>query len=396
MSEYSLSRRIVFACLIISMILVLGIVWQNAIYVSGNSDDRGLIGDLNNDGKVDSTDYILMRRYLLEIISDLPVPDKIWSADLNDDGKIDSTDAILMRRFLLEIISEFPKKADVIPTPIPSPTTTPRPTPIPVPVGDESSEVNVKKGEIFNYVFKANNIESGDIINIYRYTVTYNPEELEVIDLCSETYEKIMTPQWVKGTDIIIEDFNPTNGKIVFSTEKFINDTQKLSGAINSIKFRSNISGISKIDYTVERVSHIFYRDIVIGVYSFLSGGRNFSVYNRGANKSISFKTKITPQVRLTFYSDLVDVYVVGNSGSYSSYVGTVTRDVINIIITCMFPLIEENKDLGVELKIINNSDKRIRINLEDHSDRVTILDRNGNEITKYNNDENVICYSAY
>lgn len=74
-----------------------------------NVDDgsgSGMLGDLNGDQLINSTDYIYMRRYLIGVISDFPV-DNDLAADLNSDGYINSTDYILMRRYLLGIINEF-------------------------------------------------------------------------------------------------------------------------------------------------------------------------------------------------------------------------------------------------------------------------------------------------
>ncbi|TYQ17724.1 UNVERIFIED_CONTAM: endoglucanase [Acetivibrio alkalicellulosi] len=68
-------------------------------------------GDINGDNVVDSTDYILLRRYILEIINDFPQPNGRLAADVNNDGKIDSTDAILMRRYIMEIIDRFPAES---------------------------------------------------------------------------------------------------------------------------------------------------------------------------------------------------------------------------------------------------------------------------------------------
>ncbi|NLD49450.1 MAG: dockerin, partial [Clostridiaceae bacterium] len=64
-------------------------------------------GDVNGDGKVNSTDYSLLKRYLLEI-SEIPVEDIYAAADLNKDGKINSTDYTILRRYLLEIITSLP------------------------------------------------------------------------------------------------------------------------------------------------------------------------------------------------------------------------------------------------------------------------------------------------
>ncbi|TYQ15316.1 UNVERIFIED_CONTAM: peptidoglycan/xylan/chitin deacetylase (PgdA/CDA1 family) [Acetivibrio alkalicellulosi] len=81
-------------------------------------------GDLNGDGVIDSSDYILLRRFILGIISSI---NNITAADLNGDGNIDSTDVILLRRYIMEIIRVFPVES-MAPTPTPIPTQAPTPT----------------------------------------------------------------------------------------------------------------------------------------------------------------------------------------------------------------------------------------------------------------------------
>ncbi|TYQ18192.1 UNVERIFIED_CONTAM: lysophospholipase L1-like esterase [Acetivibrio alkalicellulosi] len=63
------------------------------------------LGDLNGDGLIDSSDYILLRRYILGVTDSLQ---NRAAADLNGDGLIDSIDVVLLRRYILEFISEFP------------------------------------------------------------------------------------------------------------------------------------------------------------------------------------------------------------------------------------------------------------------------------------------------
>lgn len=65
-------------------------------------------GDLNNDGEIDSTDFALLKRYILEITTQLPV--EINYADLNHDSKVDSIDLAWLKRYVLNIIKEFPEK----------------------------------------------------------------------------------------------------------------------------------------------------------------------------------------------------------------------------------------------------------------------------------------------
>jgi lysophospholipase L1-like esterase len=62
-------------------------------------------GDLNDNGVIDSNDYILLSRYILEITPSLDNP---TAADLNGDGLINTLDLSLLQRYILEIISSFP------------------------------------------------------------------------------------------------------------------------------------------------------------------------------------------------------------------------------------------------------------------------------------------------
>ena len=67
-----------------------------------------IYGDVSGDGKVNSTDYSVMRRFLLGLIDEMP--DKNWktSSDLNGDGKTNSTDYSILKRYLLGLIDKLP------------------------------------------------------------------------------------------------------------------------------------------------------------------------------------------------------------------------------------------------------------------------------------------------
>lgn len=73
-------------------------------------NSKGLIGDLNGDGLINSIDSALLGRYLLGVIDKFPVDDPLWVADLNGDGLINSIDSALLGRHLLGVIDEFPKE----------------------------------------------------------------------------------------------------------------------------------------------------------------------------------------------------------------------------------------------------------------------------------------------
>lgn len=67
-------------------------------------ESAALWGDVNGDGKVDSTDAVLLLRYAakLSVTIDTSV------ADVSGDGKIDSTDVVLILRYAAKLISKFP------------------------------------------------------------------------------------------------------------------------------------------------------------------------------------------------------------------------------------------------------------------------------------------------
>ena len=63
-------------------------------------------GDLNGSGSIDSTDYAIMKRYLLGTI-DLNSEASLKAADVNRDKSVNSTDYALMRRYILGLITSF-------------------------------------------------------------------------------------------------------------------------------------------------------------------------------------------------------------------------------------------------------------------------------------------------
>ncbi len=88
-------------------------------------------GDLNNDGKINSTDLSVIKRHILDI-STIPASN-ITAADLNGDGSVNSADYSLLKRYILGLIIVFPVSGTSTPTPTPTPKPTPTPTPTPKP-----------------------------------------------------------------------------------------------------------------------------------------------------------------------------------------------------------------------------------------------------------------------
>jgi len=75
-------------------------------------DTQIVYGDLNGDQKVTSTDYTMLKRYLMKSIDRFNTSEQ--AADLNRDGKINSTDLTILKRYLLYSIPSLPIKQPVV------------------------------------------------------------------------------------------------------------------------------------------------------------------------------------------------------------------------------------------------------------------------------------------
>lgn len=147
----------------------------------------------------------------------------------------------------------------------------------------------------------------------------------------------------------------------------------------------------SSTDTVVSGGAQPFGGDIGIYMQSFLTGGQNFCAYDNETDKMINFKTKITPKVTMTFNGDTVDINVIGNAGNTFDITGRVPKDTVEMHVVLNYNLDPiENKDLGVNLQIINNTDKKINIKMFDKVRRAKITDRNGNSIYSNSSTEKV------
>ncbi len=101
--------------------------------------------------------------------------------------------------------------------------------------------INVGKDNIFNFVVVAPKKKG---LNTRKIIVNYNPDELEVIDLCAITPQTETEAGRVDNTNIIIEEFLP--GRIVYKVDSADRTV------VNSIKFLSKINGNKKVKYVIE------------------------------------------------------------------------------------------------------------------------------------------------
>lgn len=132
-------------------------------------------------------------------------------------------------------------------------------------------------------------------------------------------------------------------------------------------------------------------RDIDITIESFLAGGQNFWVYGAGLPNPIKYKSTQRSKVLVTFTGDNYDVYVSNGVKSYTLKGKTINNDTISMYVTANFPLdVPENRKVGADIQIINNSPKKVNVNLRDRVNRAKLIDRNGKDIIKMSDSEKV------
>jgi hypothetical protein len=100
--------------------------------------------------------------------------------------------------------------------------------------------VDVGKDTIFNFVVVAP--KKPDVTE-RKIIVTYNPDELEVLDLAAATPDLELAAGPVQGTNMTISEF--ANGKIIYTI------TNANKTIVNVIKFVAKTNEYSKITYTV-------------------------------------------------------------------------------------------------------------------------------------------------
>ena len=81
---------------------------ETNVYPKGDVETTFLIGDVNNDKRVDILDSAMVQKYASDK-TDLTDKQKIL-ADVNDDGNVDVLDAATIQKYAADKIQAFKKK----------------------------------------------------------------------------------------------------------------------------------------------------------------------------------------------------------------------------------------------------------------------------------------------
>jgi hypothetical protein len=96
-----------------------------------------------------------------------------------------------------------------------------------------------------------------DDFSKYTLRVTYNPDVLEVTDLCGYTSDVELEAGHIESEDITVTEFEEVfidgikTGVITFKVSKPVEEGYSWTGILNNIKFNPKLTGITYLTYTV-------------------------------------------------------------------------------------------------------------------------------------------------
>lgn len=128
--------------------------------------------------------------------------------------------------------------------------------------------------------------------------------------------------------------------------------------------------------------SSLGMEDIVIREQSYLTAGENLEIFGADREKVLRLKTDKPLDVNIRFEENSYNISAPDSLKKTRQISGSLPKkDLITMKIVVDMPVIEENKNIRLNLHIANNSDKKINISLDDKQNRVKINDRKGKTI---------------
>ncbi len=106
--------------------------------------------------------------------------------------------------------------------------------------------ISCTKGQSFDFALLAANVKD---FSGLKFVVEYNPDELEIQDLCDITAVKETVSGRITGTNLTV---TITPGRIEFTLNESIPAGSTWSGEISTVVFRSKATGKAYLDYNLE------------------------------------------------------------------------------------------------------------------------------------------------
>lgn len=122
--------------------------------------------------------------------------------------------------------------------------------------------------------------------------------------------------------------------------------------------------------------------DVRIRLQSFLTGGDNVTVFGRDSgSKFFTYKSVQRSRFNINIDDEKYTVTSVLSDGTQRNFTDTTPNRSLNLHMNADFANISENKNLGGDIYITNNSKQNLRIIFNDSTGSLNLFDRDGNKI---------------
>lgn len=128
--------------------------------------------------------------------------------------------------------------------------------------------------------------------------------------------------------------------------------------------------------------------DLILTERGFLVGGDNLVVYSTKASKSFHVKTTQYKKIKLNLSRD--SYYVSLDGDENMNFTAGINGNDFTFYVYLDFPVTDDNTNLGVEVSVINDSGKNVRIKLMDKTGKAKIVNRSGVQIYARDDSERV------
>jgi hypothetical protein len=169
------------------------------------------------------------------------------SATITSNKSISTTIPNLVANMSCDVIIQGYEQVVVDSAPSPDPEPDPDPAPLP----DEEKTVYSVEGSVGSLDRITINVSNIPLLHEKIFTINYNSNCLELIDVCSFTNENELTIGAVKGT--YIEILSVMDGQVKFKINKMFSDNVVTSGVINMMTFQKNSAEAAVITSKIEK-----------------------------------------------------------------------------------------------------------------------------------------------
>lgn len=111
------------------------------------------------------------------------------------------------------------------------------------------ASVGTKAGDVFDLLVSAKDMSN---LGGKQFTLTYNPSELSLLDICDLNFGDDLIPGSVKDTNITVIKYDPVNGVVIFKADFTAESSKLYNGAVNVLKFKALIDGTANVYYTIQ------------------------------------------------------------------------------------------------------------------------------------------------